>query len=83
MDEQYYRVLLALQETDFVLIELNLYLDTHPWDHTALHQFNEYSMRRQQIAAVFEQAYGPLKNFGQSPSPGSWRWSQPPWPWQV
>ncbi|MGQ0452851.1 spore coat protein CotJB, partial [Bacillus sp. SS-TM] len=30
LPEEYYQLLLELQELDFVLVELTLYLDTHP-----------------------------------------------------
>ncbi|MBL2086617.1 spore coat protein CotJB, partial [Klebsiella pneumoniae] len=32
LPEEYYRLLENLQELDFVLVELTLYLDTHPDD---------------------------------------------------
>ncbi|GIP39272.1 spore coat protein CotJB [Paenibacillus sp. J31TS4] len=83
MEEQYYAMLHELQAVDFVLVELNLYLDTHPWDTMALQQFNEMAQKRQFLAAQFEQCYGPLLNFGHSASPHGWRWAMPPWPWQV
>ena len=34
-DAQYYEMLEELQALDFVLVELNLYLDTHPGDFQA------------------------------------------------
>ncbi|MBL2480595.1 spore coat protein CotJB, partial [Klebsiella pneumoniae] len=35
LPEEYYRLLENLQELDFVLVELTLYLDTHPDDTAA------------------------------------------------
>ncbi|MVP00857.1 spore coat protein CotJB [Paenibacillus lutrae] len=84
LDENYYRMLTDLQAADFVLVELTLYLDTHPTDRAALQQFNDFSMKRQKLAYEFQLAYGPLTQFGQSgPPQNSWRWAQDPWPWQV
>lgn len=38
--EQQMSMLMKLQEMQFVALELNLYLDTHPCDKDALNDFN-------------------------------------------
>jgi spore coat protein JB len=68
---------------DFVLLELNLYLDTHPNDAQAIKQFNEFAVRRQQMSTEYERHFGPLMNFGHSLSPTPWAWKDGPWPWQM
>jgi spore coat protein JB len=83
MDPRYYELLHQLQAVDFVLVELNLYLDTHPDDGNALQQYNEHYVQRWQIAQEFEKHYGPLTHFGHSGSQYPWAWAQAPWPWQV
>ena len=40
--EEYYQIMEQLQAVDFVLVELTLYLDTHPDDLEAINQFNHY-----------------------------------------
>jgi spore coat protein JB len=75
--------LLELQSIDFVLVELTLYLDTHPTDMSALQQFNHFSSKRKEIAADYEERFGPLLQFGLSYSRYPWQWSQDPWPWQL
>ncbi len=74
---------LRLTEPDFALVELTLYLDTHPNDMQAVQQFNQLSQRRRQIAHEFEIKYGPLLQFGLSYSRFPWQWIDTPWPWQV
>lgn len=83
LDEEYYKLLHELQAVDFVLVELNLYLDTHPNDTNAIQQYNHYAQIRQHVAQRYESKYGPLKNFGQSYSGTPWSWNDTPWPWQV
>ncbi|MFD0868815.1 spore coat protein CotJB [Paenibacillus residui] len=83
LDEQYYRRLRELQEVDFALVELSLYLDTHPGDQQALQQFNQLAQQRQKLAKQFELEYGPLMQFGHSFSRYPWQWVESPWPWQV
>lgn len=82
-DEAYRRELEELQKVDFALVELTLYLDTHPTDMQAVQQFNQLAQRRQQIAHEFEMKYGPLLQFGHSYSRFPWQWVDSPWPWQV
>ncbi len=82
-DEVYRRELEELQKVDFALVELTLYLDTHPTDMQAVQQFNQLAQRRQQQANVFEMKYGPLLQYGHSYSRFPWQWVDSPWPWQV
>ncbi|MFD0672967.1 spore coat protein CotJB [Cohnella sp. GCM10027633] len=72
-----------MQAVDFALVELSLYLDTHPMDMQAVQQFNQLAQRRQQIAGAFELKHGPLMQFGHSFSRFPWQWVDTPWPWQV
>ncbi|MHA7963385.1 spore coat protein CotJB [Paenibacillus sp. CAU 1782] len=83
LDDAYYKLLHDLQAADFVLVELNLYLDTHPEDETAIKQYNQYAELRKRIAAQYEAQYGPLMHFGHSLSKMPWQWKEAPWPWQV
>ncbi|WP_128894663.1 spore coat protein CotJB [Longirhabdus pacifica] len=81
--EMYDEQLLQLQEIDFVLLELNLYLDTHPGDIQAIQQYNQLAMKRKQMQMEFEAAYGPLLHYGQSYTKYPFQWIESPWPWQV
>ncbi|MFB9327492.1 spore coat protein CotJB [Paenibacillus aurantiacus] len=83
LDANYYAKLLELQQLDFALVELNLYLDTHPNDMQAVTQYNQLAQQRKQCAIHFEHQYGPLMNFGHSFSKYPWQWVESPWPWQV
>lgn len=83
MPDQYYKQLYDLQAMDFVLIELTLYLDTHPGDMAALQQYNQFASARMQLCMKFEQEFGPLKAYGQAFTRAPWQWNETPWPWQV
>jgi spore coat protein JB len=82
-DENYRKELEELQKVDFALVELTLYLDTHPTDMQAVQQFNQLAQRRQQLANEFEMKFGPLLQYGHSYSRFPWQWIDSPWPWQV
>jgi len=80
---EYYQILEELQAVDFVLVELTLYLDTHPTDQQAIAQFNENVEKRLKIRFELESKFGPLQQFGNSYSDAKWSWHSSPWPWQV
>ncbi|MEH7377949.1 MULTISPECIES: spore coat protein CotJB [Bacillaceae] len=80
---EYYQIMEQLQTVDFVLVELTLYLDTHPDDLEAINQFNHYAKERKRIKKAFESQFGPLLQFGNSYSGYPWNWKDTPWPWQV
>ncbi len=83
MPGEYYQLMEQLQTIDFVLVELTLYLDTHPDDVEALNQFNHFSKNRKQVKKAFESQFGPLLQYGNSYSDCPWNWKDAPWPWQV
>lgn len=82
-EPEYYELLEKLQALDFALVELNLYLDTHPDDLAAIQQYNQLTQERMRHANHFQQLYGPLQHFGHAFSRFPWEWSKSPWPWQV
>ncbi|WP_129710559.1 spore coat protein CotJB [Priestia megaterium] len=80
---EYYQDLEEIQAIDFALVELTLYLDTHPNDQHAMQQFNEYAQQAMQLKRNFETKYGPLQQYGNSYTDGKWSWGTSPWPWQI
>ncbi|AEI39754.1 spore coat protein CotJB [Paenibacillus mucilaginosus] len=83
LPEQFYTQLQELQAIDFVLVELTLYLDTHPGDAQAIAQYNQFAQYRMGLAHQFQQEFGPLTSYGHSFSKQPWEWVEVPWPWQV
>ncbi|MDQ0252744.1 spore coat protein JB [Evansella vedderi] len=83
LPQEFYTMMEELQTLDFVLVELTLYLDTHPDDYNAITQFNEFSHARRILKNQFEEKFGPLQQFGNSYSDYPWNWNDPPWPWQI
>lgn len=71
-----------IQEVEFAALELQLFLDTHPTDQKAIMEFNHYSRQLLTLKQQYEMQYGPLLNYGFSPSQYPWRWLDGPWPWE-
>lgn len=83
MPKAYYDLLEEIQAIDFVLVELTLYLDTHPDDYITIQQFNHCAKQSKQLKKQYEKLYGPLLQYGGSYSSYPWNWGDAPWPWQV
>ena len=71
-----------IQELSFTLVELNLYLDTHPNCTQALELYNRYSLELKNLREEYNAKYGPLMNFGICPAGNSFSWVNSPWPWE-
>ena len=83
MVKQNMNSLRAVQELEFALVDLNLYLDTHPNDQNALAAFNDLAARFVTARSDYEAQFGPLVNYGHSGPTASWGWIEEPWPWEI
>ncbi len=66
---------------DFALLEVSLYLDTHPKDTTALAYYQRNKVMADQARAAYEARFGPLTLKGNN-STTEWQWINDPWPWE-
>ena len=64
---------------DFAIIELGLYLDTHPEDQKALCMHREYCKQLKDLKDKYQKMYGPLTIYYPC---NKWRWLEEPWPWE-
>jgi len=70
-------MMMKIRELDFAIIELALYLDTHPDDRKALCLHREYAKEVKELKDKYQKVYGPLTiNFPCN----KWRWLEEPWP---
>lgn len=73
-------LLKKISEYQFVAVELHLYLNTHPCDDDARSDYLYYSKKLRELIETYEAQYGPLMNFGHSPTEtGCYVCSE--WPW--
>lgn len=71
-----------LRALDFVILELGLYLDTHPYDAEAFALFQEYVNMERSARAAYVEQHGPLVQ-SDAAMDGSFTWGNGPWPWQY
>lgn len=70
-----------IQSTNFAVLELGLYLDTHPESACALEKYHEYKRTLKEAVSVYERNFGPLTMYGVN-CEENWTWIDEPWPWQ-
>lgn len=69
-----------LQALNFILVELGLYLDTHPNDQEAFRLFQQYAALYQEGRVRYEEQYGPLRQISAA-ADDRYTWLDDPWPW--
>ena len=74
-------LLLNVLRYDFVLTELNLYLDIYPTDRNMINLYNQYLEEKKRACFEYTKNFGPLTLDDQSNN-NSWSWLQSPWPWE-
>jgi len=75
------KLLREIKEADFVLKELNLFLDTHPDSCEAMEYFNHYAKIKNKMMKEFSMMYYPLTK-EHAESSIEWRWGSAPLPWE-
>jgi len=73
-------MLAQIMALTFTLVDLNQYLDTHPYDDNAIEWFNDYKQELKKLEKEYEQKFAPLT--AGSNSNEYWQWIENPWPWE-
>lgn len=72
-------MMMKIRSLDFAIIELGLYLDTHPDDQKALCLHRKYCKEVKDLKDKYQKVYGPLTIYYPC---NKWRWLEEPWPWE-
>lgn len=70
-----------IQKYDFVIKELNLYLDTHPTCRNALGKHRRYVELKKNAEAEYVRRFGPLCP-EECQEKEYWTWIKNPYPWE-
>ena len=78
------KLLAWIDQVSFAVVEMNLYLDTHPEDEDALAFFREKVELRKEALKQYAEQYGPLTiDTANDRMSRSFAWVMQPWPWEV
>lgn len=75
------RLLRRISTIDFAIVELHLYMDTHPNAINVNNKLNEYERKSKELRHQYEENYGPITPRNNEPS--NWEWVSNPWPWDI
>jgi len=73
------QMIAKIKELGFSIIELGLYLDTHPDDKKAICMHKDYANQYRKLTDEYQKIYGPLTIMFPC---NKWRWLEEPWPWE-
>ncbi len=68
-----------IKALNFSVIEIGLYLNTHPNDVRALYLHRRYTNELKNLRDKYQRLYGPLTIYFPC---NRWRWIEGPWPWE-
>lgn len=71
-----------LRALDFVVLELGLYLDTHPDDTEAFGLYRQYAEMAKSARESYAAQYGPLCQ-SDAANDSRYTWAEGTWPWQY
>jgi spore coat protein JB len=77
-----FELLKQITALDFMIIDLHLYLNTHPADRDALAKYNSFIVQSNTLKQNYERLYGLITERA-SCSPYPWQWINEPWPWEY
>ncbi len=68
---------------DFIVVELTLFLDTHPTDKDAMEYFKHYNRMNNQAKREYSAKFGPLSvSLADAGDCNNWKWALTPMPWE-
>ena len=75
------RLIRRIAAIDFALVELHLFLDSHPNNTEVANKLDEYQMKSDELRSQYEEKFGPLSPMGKNGN--RWAWISNPWPWDT
>ncbi|MBK5241064.1 spore coat protein CotJB [Clostridium sp.] len=74
-------MLKQISATRFMMVDLALFLNTHPMERETIVEYNHYVMQWRELKENYEKKFGMLTQLD-SLSPYPWQWKEEPWPWE-
>lgn len=75
-------LLKRLTMLDFMAVDMQLFLDTHPDDTNAIAKYNSIIREADNLRAQYEKSVGPLFSFRSYSPIENFQWVDNPWPWE-
>lgn len=82
MKDRRKEALRKVQQLNFAMIELGLYLNNQPECEKALDLYDKVKCMYQDAKERYETEFGPLNYEGVNTKKDGWSWINEPWPWE-
>lgn len=78
------KLMSEINKVSFAVMEMVLYLDTHPYDKEAIRFFNHYSKLRNELLDEYSKKFTPLTvdTATDCKNDGAWDWALEVLPWR-
>ena len=76
------KLLEEIGKVDFIIIELNLFLDTHPFDQQALESIRRFQKKKKELVQEYTEEFGPIMRDCMDDNASEWKWALQDWPWE-
>ena len=76
------QILKRLTILDFLAVDLQLYLDSHPDCAAGIKKYNEVVDEADGLREQYENLFGPLFGFRSYSKRDEFNWTDDPWPWE-
>ncbi len=84
MSKEQYCALMEIMQLGFVVVDLSLFLDTHPCDTRALNIYNDVAKRYHEKMKEYQRKFAMIMgNSVDYLDPCNWNWIDSPWPWEI
>ena len=82
-DKDYRKLLKKLQQIDFAMTDVIIYLDAYPCCKEALAYYHKLKAEREGLVTTLQDKYNmPITAYG-NVSECNWDWTDAPWPWEF
>lgn len=75
------QLMCMIQQYCFAVVDIGLFLNTHPDNCEALALYHKYNTAYQECMKQYANNYGPITNHDVN-SDNYWTWVNDPWPWE-
>ncbi len=82
MNKEQKKMLYEISMIDFAIVEMNLYLDTHPCDTETIAYITQYNRVKSKMMQEYANRYWPLSVRSIMECENEWTWALTPLPWE-
>ncbi len=76
------RLMKLIRAYNFAIIDVGLYLDSHPSCQNALAYYEKHKKLHTEAVSAYESQFGPL-DIRSNQNSERWTWVDNPWPWEL